>query len=227
MCALWSWHVGAIAGAAGCCCRIFLRSSRRRSLARGEWLQRKELTKHKFWSCKCTKVQKWEVWGMIRVWFGHDSGYDSETHLFWIQEALLLESLFPTVNLLRLLLNGCNGSTCQTTLDRTWIWRMWRFKCTTMIYIRRPAGVSSGCSSHVPLVQLRLGLCSSSTDFWFGCQPASQPAAHRVIPLISLISNTASSQARSQPAATSQPYTSSSNWASHLASQPATQSQPA
>ena len=137
----------------------------------------------------------------------------------WIQEALLLESLFPTVNLLRLLLNGCNGSTCQTTLDRTWIWRMWRFKCTSMIYIRRPAGVSSGCSSHVPLVQLRLGLCSSSTDFWFGCQPASQPAAHRVIPLISLISNTASSQARSQPAATSQPYTSSSNWASHLASQ--------
>ena len=34
--------------AAGCCCRIFLRSSRRRSVARGEWLQRKELTKHKF-----------------------------------------------------------------------------------------------------------------------------------------------------------------------------------
>ena len=46
-----------------------------------------------------------------------------------------------------------------------------------MIYIRRPAGVSSGCSSHVPLVQLRLGLCSSSTDFWLGCQPASQPAS--------------------------------------------------
>ena len=46
-------------------------------------MQRKELTKHKFWSCKCTKVQNWEVWGMIRVWFGHDSGYDSETHLFW------------------------------------------------------------------------------------------------------------------------------------------------
>ena len=44
-----------------------------------------------------------------------------------------------------------------------------------MIYIRRPAGVSSGCSSHVPLAQLRLGLCSSSTEFWFGCQPASQP----------------------------------------------------
>ena len=56
--------------AAGCCCRIFLRSSRRRSVARGEWLQRKELTKHKFWSCKCTKVQNREVWGMIRAWFG-------------------------------------------------------------------------------------------------------------------------------------------------------------
>ena len=29
--------------AAGCCSRIFLRSSRRRSVARGEWLQRKDL----------------------------------------------------------------------------------------------------------------------------------------------------------------------------------------
>ena len=87
MCALWSWHVGAIAG--------FLRSSRRRSVARGEWLQRKKnLTKHKFWSCKCTKVQNWEVWGMIRVWFGHDSWYGSETHFFWIQEALFCLSLF-------------------------------------------------------------------------------------------------------------------------------------
>ena len=56
--------------AAGCCCRIFLRSSRRRSVARCEWLQRKELTKHKFWSCKCTKVQNLEVWGMIQAWFG-------------------------------------------------------------------------------------------------------------------------------------------------------------
>ena len=106
--------------AAGCCCQIFLRSSRWRRVARGKWLQRKELTKHKFWSCKRTKVQNWEVWGMVRVWFGHDSGYDSEIHFFWIREDLLLESLFPTVNLLRLLLNGCNGSTCQTTLDRTW-----------------------------------------------------------------------------------------------------------
>ena len=34
--------------AAGCCCQIFLRSSRGRSVARGKWLQRKELTKHKF-----------------------------------------------------------------------------------------------------------------------------------------------------------------------------------
>ena len=38
---------------------------------------------------------------MIRA---HDSGYDSETHLFLNSGALLLESLFPTVNLLRLLL---------------------------------------------------------------------------------------------------------------------------
>ena len=196
-----------------CRVRIFLRSSRRRSLARGEWLQRKELTKHKFWSCKCTKVQNWEVWGMIRVWFGHDSGYGSETHLFWIQEALLLESLFPTMNLLRLLLNGCNGSTCQTTLDRTWIWRMWRFKCTSMIYIRRPAGVSSGCS-YVPLVQLRLGLCSSSMDFWFGCQPASQPHAESSRSSASSATQQAARHAASQlqlaspiPAAATEPAT--------------------
>ena len=161
--------------------------------------------------------------GKFDVWFGYDSGYDSETHLFWIQEALLPESLFPTVNLLRLLLNGCNGWTCQTTLGRTWIWRMWRFKCTSMIYIRRPAGVSSGCSSHVPLAQLRLGLCSSWTDFWFGCQPASQPAAARVIPLISLISNTASSQPRSQPAATSQPYSQPPKQQQQQLSQPPSQ----
>ena len=115
--------------------------------------------------------------GSLRYDSGMIRGMIRKPIFFWIQEALLLESLFPTVNLLRLLLNGCNGSTCQTTLDRTWIWRMWRFKCTSMIYIRRPAGVSSGCSSHVPLIQLRLGLRYSSTDFWFGCLPASQPAS--------------------------------------------------
>ena len=161
--------------------------------------------------------------GKFDVWFGYDSGYDSETHLFWIQEALLPESLFPTVNLLRLLLNGCNGWTCQTTLGRTWIWRMWRFKCTSMIYIRRPAGVSSGCSSHVPLAQLRLGLCSSWTDFWFGCQPASQPQPESSRSSASSATQQAASHAASQlqlasPIA-SHPSSSSSNWASHLASQ--------
>ena len=93
-----------------------------------------------------------------------------------------------------------------------------------MIYIRRPARVASGCSSHVPLAQLRLGLCSSSTEFWFGCQQASQPAAARVIPHISLISNTASSQPRSQPAATSQPYSQPPNQQQQLSQPP---SQPA
>ena len=60
--------------------------------------------------------------------------------------------------------------------------------------------------------------------------PASQPAAARVIPLISLISNTASSQPRSQPAATSQPYSQPPNQQQQLSqppSQPDTQSQPA
>ena len=53
-----------------------------------------------------------------------------------------------------------------------------RSQCTPMIYICRPAGVSSGCSSHVPLAQLRLGLCSSSDGVlvWLpASQPASQP----------------------------------------------------
>ena len=161
--------------------------------------------------------------GSLRYDSGMIRGMIRKRIFFWIQEALLLESLFPTINLLRLLLNGCNGSTCQTTLDRTWIWRMWRFKCTSMIYIRRPAGVSSGCSSHVPLAQLRLGLCSSSTDFWL---VASQPATAGVILLISLISNTASSQPRSQPAATSQPYSQPPNQQQQLSqppSQPASQ----
>ena len=97
VCALWSWHVGAMQDAtAGCRSRIFLRSSRRRSVARGEWLQRKRfmLTKRKFWSCKCTKVQNWEVWGMIRVWFGYDSGYGSGTHVFLEFRKLCCLSLF-------------------------------------------------------------------------------------------------------------------------------------
>ena len=92
--------------------------------------------------------------GKFEAWFGYDSGYDSETLFFGIQEALLLESLFLSVNLPQLL--RCNGSTCQTTLGRTWIhwiWRVWRSKYTSLIYIRRPAGVSSGCSSDVPLAQ--------------------------------------------------------------------------
>ena len=127
------------------------------------------LTKQ-FWSCKGTKVQNWEVWGMIWAWFG-----------VWFRDPFLLNSgnfvawvFFPTVNLPRLLLNGCNGSTCQATLDRTWIWRMWRSKYTSMSYIRQPAGVSSGCSSDVPLATVLLrrkfGLAAS--------QPASQPASH-------------------------------------------------
>ena len=177
MCALWSWHVGAIAGAAGCCCRIFLRSSRRRSLARGEWLQRKELTKHKFWSCKCTKVQNWEVWGMIRVWFGHDSGYDSETQLFLNSGSFVAWVSFSHREPTTIATQWLQWLDLPDDLGQDLNMKNVRFKCTFMIYIRRPAGVSSGCSSHEPLVQLRLGLCSSSTVFWFGCQPASQPAS--------------------------------------------------
>ena len=61
-------------------------------------------------------------------------------------------------------------------------------------------------------------------------QPASQPATAGVIPLISLISNTASSQPRSQPAATSQPYSQPPNQQQQLSqppSQPASHPEPA
>ena len=61
----------AAASAAGCCCRIFLRRSRRRS----RW--RVAGKKNICWSCKCIKVPdlgslKHEP-GMFRVWFGYDS----------------------------------------------------------------------------------------------------------------------------------------------------------
>ena len=120
--------------------------------------------------------------GKFEVWFGYDSGMIRgmiRKPIFFEFRKLCCLSLFfpPSTYYDCYFVNGCNGSTCQTTLDRTWVWRMWRSQCTSMIYIRRPAGVSSGCSSHVPLAQLRLGLCSSSTEFWFGCQPASQPAS--------------------------------------------------
>ena len=60
--------------------------------------------------------------------------------------------------------------------------------------------------------------------------PASQPATAGVTPLISLISNTASSQPRSQPAATSQPYSQPPNQQQQLSqppSQPASHPEPA
>ena len=89
--------------AAGCCCRIFLRSRRRRSVARGEWLQRKELTKHKFWSCKCTMVQNWEVWGMIRawfgVWFGNPSFLNSGSFVAWVSFSHRQRSTIATLSM--------------------------------------------------------------------------------------------------------------------------------
>ena len=166
--------------------------------------------------------------GMIRAWFGVWFGNPS---FFEFRKLCCLSLFFPPSTYYDCyFVNGCNGSTCQTTLDRTWIWRMWRSQCTSMIYIRRPAGVSSGCSSHVPLAQLRLGLCSSSTEFWFGCQPASQPQPESSPSSASSATQQAASHAASQlqlASPTASHPTSSSNWASHLASQPATQSQPA
>ena len=130
--------------------------------------------------------------GMIRAWFGVWFGNPS---FFEFRKLCCLNLFFPPSTYYDCyFVNGCNGSTCQTTLDRTW---MWRFQCTSMIYIRRPA------------------------EFWFGCQPASkpasQPAAARVIPLA------ASSQPRSQPAATSQPYSQPPKQQQQQLSQPPSQ----
>ena len=143
---------------------------------------------------------------------------------FWSEEDLLLESLLPTVNLLRLLLNGCNGSTCQTTLDRTWIWRMWSYMRMYDLYppaCRRLFWMFFSCT--FSSATLRLMFLFDGFLVWL---PASQPATAGVILLISLISNTASSQPRSQPAATSQPYSQPPNRQQQLSqppSQPASQ----
>ena len=114
--------------------------------------------------------------GMIRAWFGAWFGNPS---FFEFRKFCYLSLFFPPSTYYDCyFVNGCNGSTCQTILDRTWIWRIRSSECTSMIYIRRPVGVFSGYSSYVPLAQLRLGLCSFSTEFWFGCQPASRSQSH-------------------------------------------------
>ena len=144
--------------------------------------------------------------GMIRAWFGVWFG---NPFFFEFGKLCCLSLFFPPSTYYDCyFVNGCNDSTCQTTLDRIWIWRMWRSKCTSMIYIRRPAGVSSGCSSHVRI----FGLVASSAS---QPQPESSPS--------SVPHWQHSKQPATQPA--TQPVCS--NWASHLASQPVTQSQPA
>ena len=201
-CPLWSWPAGA---AAGCCFKVLqlkwcvrfgvgmflarmllsdfsLRSSRRRRAWRVVAKKRFMLFK-----TQVLILQVYQGSDLGSSWFGHDSG----THFFWIHEALLLESLFPTVNLQRLLLNGCNGA---RPAKRPWTgpeYEEYEDLNAHLWFISGPAGVSSGCSSSdVPLAQLRLGYCSSSTDFWFGWiwLPASQPATAGVILLITLIS---------------------------------------
>ena len=89
-CALWSWHVGAIAG---CCCRA-----------------------HKT-QVLILQMYQGSEWGSLRHDSGMIRGMIRKHFFFWIQEPLLLESLFLSVNLPQLL--RCNGSTCQTTRGRT------------------------------------------------------------------------------------------------------------
>ena len=137
---------------------------------------------------------------------------------------MLLESLFPAVNLLRLLL-------CQ--------WLQWldlpddlgqdlNVKISMHIYDLYPPACR--ClfwmffSCTFSSATLRLMFLFDGGLVWL---PASQPAAARVIPLIS---NAASSQPRSQPAATSQPYSQPPNQQQQLSqppSQPASHPEPA
>ena len=92
VCALWSWHVS-------CHCRMPLQdaaegffSEAAGGLERGEWLRRKDLCSQDT-SSDLANVPRFRL-GKFEVWFGYGLGYDSETHFFWILEALLLESLF-------------------------------------------------------------------------------------------------------------------------------------
>ena len=106
--------------AAGCCCRIFLRSSRRHSLWRVV-AKEKMLTEHKSWLCKCTMVQTWEVWSMIRVWFGYDSGYDSESHFFLeFRKPCCLRLFSSTVNPPRLAAMARPAGLPACPLDHFW-----------------------------------------------------------------------------------------------------------
>ena len=170
--------------------------------------------------------------GKFEVWFGYDSGMIRgmiRKPFFWSEEDLLLEPLLPTVNLLRLLLNGCNGSTCQTTLDRTWIWRMWSYMRMYDLYppaCRRLFWMFFSCT--FSSATLRLMFLFDGFLVWL---PASQPQPESSSSSASSATQQAASHAASQPQLASpiaSHPTGSSNWASHLASQPArNQSQPA
>ena len=164
--------------------------------------------------------------GKFEVWFG----YDSETHLFlnsgsfvaWVSFSHRQPTTIATLSMAAMARparrpwTGPEYEECEDLNAHLWF---------------ISAGLpTSLLDSHVPLAQLRLGLCSSSTDFWFGCQPASQPQPESSPSSASSATQQAASHAASQlqlasPIA-SHP-TSSSNWASHPASQPATQGQPA
>ena len=88
VCALWSWHVGAIAG-----CRIFLRSSRRRSVARGEWLQRKDFS-HKTQVLILQMYQGSEL-GSLRYDSGMIRGMVRKPIFFEFRKLCCLSLFFP------------------------------------------------------------------------------------------------------------------------------------
>ena len=140
--------------------------------------------------------------GKFEVRFGYDAGYDSETHFWGIRKLRCFSLFFPPSTY-----QDCYLMTAMAPLAR----RPWTgpeneeyedlFEHTSMIYVHRPASVFSGCSSDVPLAQLRLGQCSSSADFWFGSSSTSSASSDNIASMSSTLVSLDFSQPPGHPAA--------------------------
>ena len=154
--------------------------------------------------------------GKFEVWFGYDSGMIRGM----IRKPIFFE--FRKLCCLSLSFPPSTYYDCYLMAAMARPARRPRSKCTSMIYIRRPASwMFFSCT--FSSATLRLLFLFDGFLVWL---PASQPATAGVIPLIS---NT-SSQPRSQPAATSQPYSQPPNQKQQLSqppSQPASHPEPA
>ena len=165
---------------------------------------------------------------MIRVWFGAWSG----NPFFLNSGSLLLEYLFPTVNLTTL-----SMTTIARPARRPWIgpkyeeyedlnthlwfisagiYNLYPPACRHLFWMFFSCTFSSGTLRLMFLLDGVLGWLPASQP-----QPESSPSS-----ATQQAASHAASQLQLASPIASHP-TSSSNWASHLASQPATQSQPA